>query len=50
MHVMGRIGFMGLGIALAGYLSGAPVLAADKSTRGRVKDYDYVSQERGQGQ
>jgi len=30
MHVMGRIGFMGLGIPLAGCLSGAPVLAADK--------------------
>ena len=25
MHVMGRIGFMGLGIALVGCLSGAPV-------------------------
>lgn len=30
MHVMGRIGFMGLGIALAGCLSGTPVFAADK--------------------
>jgi hypothetical protein len=30
MHVMRRIGFMGLGIALVGYLSGAPVFAADK--------------------
>ena len=30
MHMMGRIGFMGLGIALAGCLSGAPVFAADK--------------------
>jgi hypothetical protein len=30
MHVMGRIGFMGLGIALAGCLSGAPVFAADQ--------------------
>ena len=29
MHVLGRIGFMGLGIALAGALSGAPVFAAD---------------------
>ena len=27
MHVMGRIGFMGLGIALASCLSGAPVFA-----------------------
>jgi hypothetical protein len=31
MHVMGRIGFMGLGIALAGALAGAPVFAEDKS-------------------
>jgi hypothetical protein len=30
MHMMGRIGFMGLGIALVGSLSGAPVFAADK--------------------
>ncbi len=30
MHVMGRIGFLGLGIALVGCLSGAPVFAADK--------------------
>ncbi|MBU6435644.1 MAG: hypothetical protein KJS98_20235 [Nitrospirae bacterium] len=30
MHVMGRIGFMGLGIALVGFLSGAPVFAADQ--------------------
>ncbi|MEO8046641.1 MAG: hypothetical protein ABI684_05095, partial [Nitrospirota bacterium] len=30
MHVMGRIGFMGLGIALVGALSGSPVIAADK--------------------
>jgi hypothetical protein len=30
MHVMRRIAFMGLGIALTGYLSGAPVFAADK--------------------
>ena len=29
MHVMGRIGFIGLGIALVGALSGAPVFAAD---------------------
>ena len=31
MHVMGRIGFMGLGIALSGALAGAPVFAEDKS-------------------
>ena len=30
MHVMRRIGFMGLGIALVGCLGGAPVFAADK--------------------
>ena len=30
MQVMGRIGFMGLGIALVGCLSGAPVFATDK--------------------
>ena len=30
MNVMGRIGFMGLGIALTGCLSGAPVFAADQ--------------------
>jgi hypothetical protein len=30
MHVMGRIGFMGLGIALVGTLSGAPAFAVDK--------------------
>ena len=30
MHVMGRIGFMGLGIALVGCLNGAPVFAGDK--------------------
>ncbi len=29
MHMMGRIGFMGLGIALVCALSGAPVFAAD---------------------
>jgi hypothetical protein len=30
MHVIGRIGFMGLGIAFVGCLSGAPVFAADQ--------------------
>jgi hypothetical protein len=30
MHVLGRIGFMGLGVALVGCLSGAPVFAADQ--------------------
>ena len=37
MHVMGRIGFMGLGIALVGCLSGAPVFAADKPIEDRSK-------------
>ena len=50
MYVMGRIGFMGLGIALAGCLNGAPVFAADKPIRGRIEDHDYLSQEWGQGQ
>jgi len=30
MHVVRRIGFMGLGIVLAGCLSGTPIFAADK--------------------
>jgi len=30
MHVMGRIGIMGLAIALAGCLSGVPAFAADE--------------------
>lgn len=30
MQMMGRIGFMGLGIVLVGCLGGAPVFAADK--------------------
>ena len=30
MHVIARIGFMGLGLALVGALSGAPVFAVDK--------------------
>ncbi|MDF2460505.1 MAG: hypothetical protein K0S79_2921, partial [Nitrospira sp.] len=30
MHVMKSVGFVGLGIALVGALSGAPVFAADK--------------------
>ncbi len=29
MHVIRRIAFMGLGIVFAGYLSGAPIVAAD---------------------
>ena len=32
MHMMGRIGFMVLGVALVGCLGGAPVFAAGKPT------------------
>jgi hypothetical protein len=42
MHVMGRIGFMGLGIALAGCLSVAPVLAGDKPAKPPVADGSKV--------
>ena len=42
MHVMGRIGFMGLGIALAGYLSGAPVFAEDKPNKPPIEDGSKV--------
>src|ERR1044071_1672697 len=38
MYVMGRIGIMGLGIALAGYLSGAPVFAGEQPHRPAVVD------------
>ena len=33
MHMVGRIGFMGLGIAIVGCLSGAPVFAEEQSNR-----------------
>ena len=42
MHVMGRIGFMGLGIALAGCLVGAPVFAGDKPAKAPVEDGSKV--------
>ena len=42
MHVMGRIGFMGLGIALVGYLSGAPVFAEDKPNKPPIEDGSKV--------
>ena len=42
MHVMGRIGFMGLGIALVGCLSGAPVFAGDKPAKAPVEDGSKV--------
>ena len=38
MHVMGRIGFMGLGIALASCLRGAPVFAEDKPAKPPIED------------
>ena len=38
MHVMGRIGFMGLGVALVGCLSGAPVFAEDKPAKAPIED------------
>jgi hypothetical protein len=37
MHMMGRIGFMGLGIVLVGCLSGAPAFAVDKPMEGGAK-------------
>ena len=42
MQVMGRIGFMGLGIALVGYLSGAPVFAEDKPNKPPIEDGSKV--------
>jgi hypothetical protein len=42
MHVMGRIGFMGLGIALASCLSGAPVFAEDKPAKPPIEDGSKV--------
>ncbi|MGH7182703.1 MAG: hypothetical protein ACREJN_12095 [Nitrospiraceae bacterium] len=49
-HLMGRIGFMGLGIVLVGYLDGAPVFAAEEPTKdgpkimiASPKDRDKVS-------
>lgn len=38
MQVIERIGFMGLGIVLAGCLSGAPVFAGDKPAAAPVED------------
>ena len=42
MHVMGRIGFMGLGIALVGALGGAPVFAGDKPAKAPIEDGSKV--------
>lgn len=38
MQVVGRIGLMGLGIVLAGCLSGAPLFAGDKPAAAPVED------------
>ena len=42
MQMMGRIGFMGLGIALAGCLAVAPVFAGDKPAKAPVEDGSKV--------
>jgi hypothetical protein len=42
MQMMGRIGFIGLGIALAGCLAGAPVFAGDKPAKAPVEDGSKV--------
>ena len=42
MNVMGRIGFMGLGIALVGCLSGAPVFAGDNPDKAPIEDGSKV--------
>ena len=42
MYVMGRIGIMGLGIALAGCLSGASVFAEDKPAAAPIEDGSKV--------
>ena len=42
MRMVGRIGFMGLGVALAGCLIGAPVFAGDKPAKAPVEDGSKV--------
>ena len=42
MHLMGRIGFMGLGIGLVGCLSGAPVFAEDNPNKPPIEDGSKV--------
>jgi hypothetical protein len=42
MIVMGRIGFMGLGIVLASCLSGVPVFAADNPDKPPIEDGSKV--------
>ena len=42
MQMMGRIGFMGLGIALASCLTGGPVFAEDKPAKPPIEDGSKV--------
>ena len=42
MQMMGRVGIMGLGIALVGCLAGAPVFAEDKSAAAPIDDGSKV--------
>ena len=42
MRMMGRIGFMGLGVVLAGCLSGASVFAEDKPAAPPIEDGSKV--------
>jgi len=42
MYVMERIWFMGLGIALVGFLSGAPVFAGDNPDKAPIEDGSKV--------
>ena len=42
MQMMGRIGVIGLGIALAGVLAGGPVFAGDKPAKAPVEDGSKV--------
>lgn len=43
MHVMGRIGLMGLGIVLVSCLSGAPVFAEEQSNRPPAVDESKIT-------
>ena len=43
MHMVGRIGFMGFGIVLAGCLSGAPVFAGEQLQRLQAVDGSKIT-------
>ena len=43
MHRVGRIGMIGLGIALAGYLGGAPVFAGEQPPRAAAVDGSKIT-------